>query len=162
MKLGITVLIHNKDDIQFVTEFPCFLGHPVTRLHSQGAINRDYKIRVSGNCSWFLLKQLKFVFLTLKICLDVTLVSPAPSTGHQTLFIREINLKNKMIKIRILKNRTGEFRWLYSEKSATQWQNQWLANKINLMNISHCSILISLLPEFVVWNIIDIRYPVAK
>ena len=28
-KLGITMLIHNKDDIEFVTEFPCFLGHPV-------------------------------------------------------------------------------------------------------------------------------------
>ena len=24
LKLGITILIHNKDDIQFVTEFPCF------------------------------------------------------------------------------------------------------------------------------------------
>ena len=32
LKLGITVLIHNKDDIQFVTEFPCFLGHPVTSI----------------------------------------------------------------------------------------------------------------------------------
>ena len=29
MKSGITMLILNKDDIQFVTEFPCFLGHPV-------------------------------------------------------------------------------------------------------------------------------------
>ena len=29
MKLGITMLIHNKDDIEFITEFPCFLGHPV-------------------------------------------------------------------------------------------------------------------------------------
>ena len=29
MKIGITMLIHNKDDIEFVTEFPCFLGHPV-------------------------------------------------------------------------------------------------------------------------------------
>ena len=29
LKLGITMLIHNKDDIKFVTEFPCFLGHPV-------------------------------------------------------------------------------------------------------------------------------------
>ena len=29
LKLGITILIHNKDDIEFVTEFPCFLGHPV-------------------------------------------------------------------------------------------------------------------------------------
>jgi len=24
------MLIHNKDDIQFVTEFLCFLGHPVS------------------------------------------------------------------------------------------------------------------------------------
>jgi len=23
------MLIHNKDDIQFVNEFPCFLGNPV-------------------------------------------------------------------------------------------------------------------------------------
>ena len=23
------MLIHNKDDIQFVNEFSCFLGHPV-------------------------------------------------------------------------------------------------------------------------------------
>jgi len=23
------MLIHNKDDIEFVTEFLCFLGHPV-------------------------------------------------------------------------------------------------------------------------------------
>ena len=23
------MLIHNKDDIEFVTEFPCLLGHPV-------------------------------------------------------------------------------------------------------------------------------------
>ena len=34
MKLGITMLIHNKDDIEFVTEFPCFLGHPVLLLIS--------------------------------------------------------------------------------------------------------------------------------
>ena len=30
LKLGITMLIHNKD-IEFVTEFPCFLGHPVSK-----------------------------------------------------------------------------------------------------------------------------------
>ena len=29
LKLGITMLNHNKDDMEFVTEFPCFLGHPV-------------------------------------------------------------------------------------------------------------------------------------
>ena len=31
MKLGITMLIHNKDEIDFVTEFPCFLGHPLDK-----------------------------------------------------------------------------------------------------------------------------------
>ena len=35
LKLGITMLIHNKDNIQFVTEFPCFLGHPVDSLCTQ-------------------------------------------------------------------------------------------------------------------------------
>ena len=28
-EIGITMLINGKDDILFVTEFPCFLGHPV-------------------------------------------------------------------------------------------------------------------------------------
>ena len=32
LKSGITMLIHNKDDIEFVTEFPCLLGHPVEWL----------------------------------------------------------------------------------------------------------------------------------
>ena len=30
LKLGITTLIHNKDHIEFVTEFPCLFGHPVS------------------------------------------------------------------------------------------------------------------------------------
>ena len=38
MKLGITMLIHNKDDIEFVTEFPCFLGHTVY-LVSEGKLS---------------------------------------------------------------------------------------------------------------------------
>ena len=33
LKLGITTLIHNKDDIEFVTEFPFFWGHLVD-IHS--------------------------------------------------------------------------------------------------------------------------------
>ena len=32
LKLGITMLIHNKDDIEFDTEFPCFLGVPVINI----------------------------------------------------------------------------------------------------------------------------------
>ena len=37
------MLIHNKDDIEFVTEFPCFLGHPVYLYFSKylGAWNND-------------------------------------------------------------------------------------------------------------------------
>ena len=35
LKLGITMLIHSKDDIELVTEFPCFLGHPVENLSSR-------------------------------------------------------------------------------------------------------------------------------
>ena len=31
LKLGITMLLRNKDYIQFVTEFPCFLRHPVVK-----------------------------------------------------------------------------------------------------------------------------------
>ena len=31
LKLGITMLINKKNDIEFFTEFPCFLGHPVLR-----------------------------------------------------------------------------------------------------------------------------------
>ena len=32
MKSDITMLIHNKDDIEFFTEFPCLLGHPAYTL----------------------------------------------------------------------------------------------------------------------------------
>ena len=33
LKSGITLLIYNKDDIEFVTEFPCLLGHVVLYLN---------------------------------------------------------------------------------------------------------------------------------
>ncbi len=29
------MLILNKDDLEFVTEFPCLLGHPVPLIHYQ-------------------------------------------------------------------------------------------------------------------------------
>ena len=40
MKLGITMLIHNKDNIQFVTEFPCFLGHSVHEVLDAGLLKK--------------------------------------------------------------------------------------------------------------------------
>ena len=34
-KSGITILILNKDDLEFVTEFSCLLGHPLSsNMHS--------------------------------------------------------------------------------------------------------------------------------
>jgi len=39
MKLGITMLIHNKDDIEFVTEFPCFLGLDVSKICTRIKVN---------------------------------------------------------------------------------------------------------------------------
>jgi len=45
LKLGITMLIHNKDDIEFVTEFPCFLGHPVYSFFEYLHVNLKYILR---------------------------------------------------------------------------------------------------------------------
>ena len=44
MKLGITMLIHNKDDIEFVTELPWFLGHPVLQTMNSVRSNNLYKL----------------------------------------------------------------------------------------------------------------------
>ena len=40
------MLIHNKDDIEFVTEFPCFLGHSVAYTWTQnfGEFEKIYKM----------------------------------------------------------------------------------------------------------------------
>ena len=40
LQSGITILIHNKDDIEFVTEFPCLLGHPVESLDKEREVTR--------------------------------------------------------------------------------------------------------------------------
>ena len=45
------MLIHNKDDIEFVTEFPCFLGHPVDIfLLDYDPINLRNKKTTSKQC----------------------------------------------------------------------------------------------------------------
>ena len=38
------MLIHNKDDIEFVTEFPRFLGHPVLTTHEIDIHGENFKI----------------------------------------------------------------------------------------------------------------------
>ena len=51
--LGITMLIHNKDDIEFVTEFPCFLGHPVGEEKGGAHGNKHCMIRTqSSRITW--------------------------------------------------------------------------------------------------------------
>ena len=37
------MLTHNKDNIQFVTEFPCFLGHPVVYKYFLKVLSKDFK-----------------------------------------------------------------------------------------------------------------------
>ena len=58
LEIGITMLIHNKDDIEFVTEFPCFLGHPVPRLPSTRRAINSYNV-IGQN-----INQLKFTCYT--------------------------------------------------------------------------------------------------
>ena len=41
LKLGIIMLIYNKDDIQFVTEFQCFFETPCIKTHDN-RINSKY------------------------------------------------------------------------------------------------------------------------
>ena len=41
MKLGITMLNQTKDDIEFVTEFQCFLGHPVYIYKGHPVVNKQ-------------------------------------------------------------------------------------------------------------------------
>ena len=54
LKKGITMLIHNKDDIEFVTEFLCFLGHPVLdpaefTLYDHGSCSTSKRCHVNTN-----------------------------------------------------------------------------------------------------------------
>ena len=56
MKLGITMLIHYKDDIQFVTEFPCFLGHSVLHIIQRLYIvfsRKRLNCNLSSNFVWY-------------------------------------------------------------------------------------------------------------
>ena len=55
------MLIHNKDDIEFVTEFPCFLGHPVLSIGTQN-VQKPEKLQTMRKCQ-----------LTAPLCLLVNL-----------------------------------------------------------------------------------------
>ena len=68
------MLIHYKDDIQFVTEFPCFLGHPVLHIIQRLYIvfsgkrlncnlSSNFVCRPLGSCIAICLK----VFLLLRV-----------------------------------------------------------------------------------------------
>ena len=68
MKLGITMLIHNKDDIEFVTEFPCFLGHPV-----HCTLENLYLI-ILYLSSFSQKAEKRFYYLFVKICFRSNLI----------------------------------------------------------------------------------------
>ena len=42
------MLIHNKDDIEFVTEFQCFLGHPVdtVKIIERRLLKSSYNLKM--------------------------------------------------------------------------------------------------------------------
>ena len=61
------MLIHNKDDIEFVTEFPCLLGHPVSK-------NKDYNLQ-----SWFKLIS----NLIIPFYLNVLFQKESPFDSHR-------------------------------------------------------------------------------
>ena len=51
--------VHNKDDIKFVTEFPCLLGHPVLK-GTVSEISRDTTCKDDNN---------RFTTIPQKLCL---------------------------------------------------------------------------------------------
>jgi len=48
------MLIHNKDDIQFVTEFSCFLGHPVDISSFLNGYSEKFEIPLLGKYNKFI------------------------------------------------------------------------------------------------------------
>ena len=65
MAFEITMLIHNKDDIEFVTEFPCFLGHSViTYVKTKGALYTSNNISCSGTILYIIEPKTFSFFLT--------------------------------------------------------------------------------------------------
>ena len=82
MKLVITMLIHNKGDIEFVTEFPCLLGHPVFKIQEFSNFQHSYQIiELSEHVEIFKKKihlldlNGDYFFRNLKVRLDNTWVS---------------------------------------------------------------------------------------
>ena len=53
--------IHDKDDIEFVTEFPCFLGHPVSILSIQNNNNQKSGFLFGPNKKIVLWKQMSTI-----------------------------------------------------------------------------------------------------
>ena len=78
MKLGITMIIHNKNDIQFVTEFPCLLGHPVPSFTTIPVQNTDFKgnLQINLNNSSSLLSSSQFNSFFKSLCPSKIILKP--------------------------------------------------------------------------------------
>ena len=57
LKLGITMLIHNKDDIEFVTEFPCLFGTPCINFATSFFNYQPEKVKCINRLILFVKKQ---------------------------------------------------------------------------------------------------------
>ena len=66
------MLIHNKNDIQFVTEFPCLLGLPVASFTTTPVQNTDFKenLQINLNSSSSLFSSSQFNSF-LRVCVLV-------------------------------------------------------------------------------------------
>ena len=84
MKLGITMLIHNKDDIEFVTGFPCFLGHPVLYIYRYTSLEPSVALRVETDVT----RQIKSLLTQLKI--------------SKSFFLGSTNFPNQKLSIKIM------------------------------------------------------------
>jgi len=67
------MLVHNRDDIEFVTEFPCFLRHPVLQEAGRAIIRKGFPLLLSlvgdtlSNFTWENgLGMARLVYYTLK------------------------------------------------------------------------------------------------
>ena len=85
MKLGITMLTHNKNDIKFVAEFPCLLGHPVHQKQflANFCIREEY-----GKICGFYLGSKSIVILS-----DLEMIKKV--TKYWENLIKKLNVKRK-------------------------------------------------------------------
>ena len=80
------MLVYNKDDIEFVTEFPCLLGHPVLEF---------FPIYVNLNT----VKLLKYFDIPLEHAWQVPIIQELLNTRMNNLYFGEFDRERAMINV---------------------------------------------------------------